>query len=587
MMRGRDVWAVAVRRPAGDLHIESHDIDSVAKRHPILAKPFIRGVIALGQALGIGFRALSVSARESVPEDERLSSRQMGLSMAIAAVIFIGLFVVLPAVAFRWVGRSVDSSILVNALEGVFRVALFLGYLLLIGRTKDIRRVFQYHGAEHKTIAAYEHEEPLVPERVDGYSTLHVRCGTNFLLLVMVITIFVFALFGNPGLWWRIAVADHRDPDHRGDRVRAAAARRPVPALEGDPRADGAGAVAAEDHHEAPRSRPDRGRDRVVQRGAAPRVGADAGHVGTPKPPHRGSPEMLASRAHGCSLRDPPSVRGGFPMSTTNLDLPVLISAEQIRRREFVTIRRGYDPDQVRAYLEQLADQIELMRVLLRDAQAEAQTALRRTTAQPRHDPYQQLGERVASVIREADQVAETIKTEAHRDAELVTRDARAEADRIRTDAQSKAEDARSQAETAVRAAREEADRTIAGLSTRRDALVDQLASMQERLIGVARDLESAMDVQVDDPGLRLDQGPSRGVRRAEGSMPTRTGRTGRAVGRADRPRPRPISRPGPSASAVREPTIVVGEADDVADDDGAEHPRPLVRGAVGGDRTR
>ena len=500
MMRGRDVWAVAVRRPAGDLHIESHDIDSVAKRHPILAKPFIRGVIALGQALGIGFRALSVSARESVPEEERLSSRQMGLSMAIAAVIFIGLFVVLPAVAFRWVGRSVDSSILVNALEGVFRVALFLGYLLLIGRTKDIRRVFQYHGAEHKTIAAYEHEEPLVPERVDGYSTLHVRCGTNFLLLVMVITIFVFALFGNPGLWWRIVSRIVAIPIIAGIAFELLRLGRPVPTLEGDPRADGAGAVAAEDHHEAPRSWPDRGRDRVVQRGAAPRVGADAGHLGTSKPPHRGSSEMLASRAHGCSLRNPPSVRGGFPMSTTNLDLPVLISAEQIRRREFVTIRRGYDPDQVRGYLEQLADQVELMRVLLRDAQAEAQTALRRTTAQPRQDPYQQLGDRVASVIREADQVAETIKTEAHRDAELVTRDARAEADRIRTDAQAKAEDARSQAETAVRAAREEADRTIAGLSTRRDALVDQLASMQERLIGVARDLESAMDVQVAIP---------------------------------------------------------------------------------------
>jgi len=204
MMRGRDVWAVAVRRPAGDVHIESHDIDSVAKRHPILARPFVRGVIALGQALAIGFRALSVSARESVPEQDRLSSRQMGLSMAIAIAVFLGLFIVLPAVAFRWVGRSVDSSVLVNALEGLFRVALFLGYLLLIGRTKDIRRVFEYHGAEHKTIAAFEHETPLEPERVDDYSTLHVRCGTNFLLLVMVITIFVFALFGNPGLWWRI-----------------------------------------------------------------------------------------------------------------------------------------------------------------------------------------------------------------------------------------------------------------------------------------------------------------------------------------------------------------------------------------------
>lgn len=200
MMRGRDVWAVAVRRPAGDLHIESHDIDSVAKRHPILAKPFIRGVIALGQALGIGFRALSVSARESVPEEERLSSRQMGLSMAIAAVIFIGLFVVLPAVAFRWVGRSVDSSILVNALEGVFRVALFLGYLLLIGRTKDIRRVFQYHGAEHKAIAAYENDVEVTAESAQRFSTEHVRCGTNFLLTVMVVTIVVYAFVGRPSL---------------------------------------------------------------------------------------------------------------------------------------------------------------------------------------------------------------------------------------------------------------------------------------------------------------------------------------------------------------------------------------------------
>jgi len=204
MMRGRDVWAIAVRRPDGDVHVESHDIDSVVKRHPWLGKPFIRGVIALGQALGIGFKALTISARESAPEDEQLSSGQMGISIAVAAVLFIGIFIVLPAVAFRWVGHHVDSSLLVNVLEGVFRVALFLAYLLVIGRAKEIRRVFAYHGAEHKTIAAYEHDEPLDPEHVDRFSTLHVRCGTNFLLLVMVATIFVFALFGNPGLWWRI-----------------------------------------------------------------------------------------------------------------------------------------------------------------------------------------------------------------------------------------------------------------------------------------------------------------------------------------------------------------------------------------------
>lgn len=204
MMRGREVWAVAVRRPDGDVHVESHDIDSVVKRRPFLGKPLLRGVIALGQALAIGFRALSISAREAAPEEERLTSRQMGLSMAIAGVLFVGLFIVLPAATFGWVSRRVDSTLLVNVLEGLFRVGLFLGYLLLIGRAKDIQRVFAYHGAEHKTIAAYEHDEPLVPERVDRYSTLHVRCGTNFLLLVMVTTIFVFALFGSPGLWWRI-----------------------------------------------------------------------------------------------------------------------------------------------------------------------------------------------------------------------------------------------------------------------------------------------------------------------------------------------------------------------------------------------
>ena len=260
-------------------------------------------------------------------------------------------------------------------------------------------------------------------------------------------------------------------------------------------------------------------------------------------------------------------------MSTTNLDLPVLISAEQIRRREFVTIRRGYDPDQVRGYLEQLADQIELMRVLLRDAQAEAQSALR-TTAQPRRDPYQQLGERVASVIREADQVAETIKTEAHRDAELVTRDARAEADRVRTDAQAKAEDARSQAETALRAAREQADRTIAGLSTRRDALVDQLASMQERLIGVARDLESAMDVEVAIPDfasikdLRLEPDELEGSMQDQDTGPNGTAPSASAADPAETEAEADLDT-GSEASAVREPTIVVGEAGDDADDDG------------------
>jgi uncharacterized protein YqhQ len=204
MMRGRDVWAIAVRRPDSSIHLESHDIDSIAKRYPILAKPGLRGVLALGQALSIGVRALTISSNQSVEEDQKLTPRQMAFSMAVAFILFVAVFVVGPFIAFRALRSTVTNSFLRNALEGVGRVALFLGYIWLIGRMKEIRRVFQYHGAEHKTIAAFEHGEPLTPESVDRYSTLHVRCGTNFLLIVMILTIFVYALFPAHGLLWGI-----------------------------------------------------------------------------------------------------------------------------------------------------------------------------------------------------------------------------------------------------------------------------------------------------------------------------------------------------------------------------------------------
>jgi uncharacterized protein YqhQ len=204
MMRGRDVWAVAVRRPDASIHLESHRIHSVAERWPILRKPGLRGIIALGQALRIGVKALTISANQSVEEEEKLTPRQMATSMVLAFTIFIAVFIVGPAVLFRFAERQVPSGILLNAAEGVFRVLLFLGYLWVIGRMREIRRVFEYHGAEHKTIAAFENGDELVPEAVDEYSTLHVRCGTNFLLIVMVLTIFVFAFFGTPSLPWRI-----------------------------------------------------------------------------------------------------------------------------------------------------------------------------------------------------------------------------------------------------------------------------------------------------------------------------------------------------------------------------------------------
>ena len=206
MMRGADHWAVAVREPSGEVHVESHHIDSVASRHPVLKRPFLRGIIVLGQSLAIGVRALMIAANHSVDEDEQLSSRQIGVSLTIAMVFFVGVFILGPTTLFTWVEGKLDlHGTVVNVGEGVSRVLLFVAYLWLIGRSKEIHRVFEYHGAEHKTIAAYEHGEDLVAEKIQRHPKEHVRCGTNFLIIVMIITIFVFTLFGTPGFLWRIA----------------------------------------------------------------------------------------------------------------------------------------------------------------------------------------------------------------------------------------------------------------------------------------------------------------------------------------------------------------------------------------------
>jgi len=205
MMRGAGHWAIAVRKPDASLHVESHEIESIVLRYPLLGKPFFRGVIVLGQSLAIGMRALLISANQSLEEEERLTPRQVALSVVLALVLFVGIFIIGPTTLFAWFeGRTGSAGILTLIGEGIFRVALFVAYLWLIGRTRDIHRVFEYHGAEHKTIAAFEHGENLEPDAVDRYPKEHVRCGTNFLIIVMIITIFVFTLFGTPGLVWRI-----------------------------------------------------------------------------------------------------------------------------------------------------------------------------------------------------------------------------------------------------------------------------------------------------------------------------------------------------------------------------------------------
>src|SRR4051794_2106796 len=153
MMRGANHWAVAVREPAGDVYVESHTIDSVAERHPVLKKPFLRGVVVLGQSLAIGIRALLIAQQHAVEQEEQLSRGAVGFSLAIALVVFVAVFVLGPTTLFAWVGNHVNNDrVLLNVAEGVFRVLLFVAYLWLIGRSNEIARVFQYHGAEHETI---------------------------------------------------------------------------------------------------------------------------------------------------------------------------------------------------------------------------------------------------------------------------------------------------------------------------------------------------------------------------------------------------------------------------------------------------
>jgi DivIVA domain-containing protein len=180
-------------------------------------------------------------------------------------------------------------------------------------------------------------------------------------------------------------------------------------------------------------------------------------------------------------------------MSPAELDLPVLLTPDHIRRREFVTTRRGYDPEQVRDYLEQVAQQVAAMEAMLREARLEAESALR-AQASPRADPYEQLARRVGDVIRSADQEAARLKRDAAQEAARTTAEARTEATRIRGEAETEAERARADAESMLRGAREQADKAVAGLSTRRDELVGMLATMQERLLGVARELEDTIE---------------------------------------------------------------------------------------------
>jgi uncharacterized protein YqhQ len=201
MMRGIGTWAVAVRAPTGEVQVVSHPLTSVLRRHRLLRLPLVRGVVALGESLLIGFRALEVSASAQLPEEEQEIGKGAWVGTIVVAVLFaVGLFFVAPVAVTNQFKHALGSSTLFWVVEGLLRTAIFLGYLWLLSRVKDLRRVFEYHGAEHKTISCYEARLPLEPEQAQRFSRLHPRCGTSFLLVVMVIAIVVFAPIGTPAL---------------------------------------------------------------------------------------------------------------------------------------------------------------------------------------------------------------------------------------------------------------------------------------------------------------------------------------------------------------------------------------------------
>src|SRR3954447_1744687 len=224
MMRGVSTWAVAVRKPSpeqladghemapteaalGEIEVVSEPLVSIVKRHRILRLPLVRGVAALGESLSIGFKALGISANAQIAgegkdgEDEKIGGGTWAGTVIFSVLLAIGLFFLLPAGLTNLLRDALPNGFVFVVVEKVIRISIFLGYLWLISRMRDLQRVFEYHGAEHKTISCYEASLTLTPENAQRFSRLHPRCGTSFLLIVMIVAIFVFAPIGLPA-WW-------------------------------------------------------------------------------------------------------------------------------------------------------------------------------------------------------------------------------------------------------------------------------------------------------------------------------------------------------------------------------------------------
>lgn len=205
MMRSPWKISIAVRKPNGTIVTNIKEKPILSKTNKFFALPIIRGVVNMVDSLIIGLKALSLSATLAMDEkEEKLSAFDLSIAMLLAFGLFVGLFIALPTFLTSRIDHFIHSTILYNIIEGLIRVTIFLLYLYIISRMKDIKRIFEYHGAEHKTIFAFENGQDLTLENIRKYTTHHPRCGTNWLMIVMIISIFIFSFLGRPGIGMRI-----------------------------------------------------------------------------------------------------------------------------------------------------------------------------------------------------------------------------------------------------------------------------------------------------------------------------------------------------------------------------------------------
>lgn len=222
MMKHDDEYAIAVRKPDHEIEVKIEKYESFADRHPFAKWPIIRGVVNFAESMVVGMKTLTYSASFYEEEEEETTSGFynwleektggkgedliMGATVCLSVVLAVAIFMVLPYVLTGFLTKYIESNFLVTLLEGVVRIAIFLAYILLISQMKDIQRVFMYHGAEHKTINCLEHGEDLTPENAKKYSRLHKRCGTSFLLIVMIVSILFFMFIRVDSVWLKVVL---------------------------------------------------------------------------------------------------------------------------------------------------------------------------------------------------------------------------------------------------------------------------------------------------------------------------------------------------------------------------------------------